>query len=223
MKNLTTQILILIFLFLFPPVSFSQTFKCEFIQEKFKGGKTNKITCSGKLEELWSSNKRNEHCRVGGTGGTGFEDYIDYTVDLKNKSITYKEKSGTTPYGIDEMVLYHKGEGDNTSEDEIRKRYGEVHTYNMKREIVSIKTFSQIDQRLGGDSKKRETTSHLITYKWISRSRDFEGKGIQNDLFSTLYIPENGESVISGYVMNTGRSSVSSVNLRFGKCVNTSN
>jgi hypothetical protein len=37
MKNITTQI-ILIFLFQFPSVSSSQTFKCEFGQERIKGG-----------------------------------------------------------------------------------------------------------------------------------------------------------------------------------------
>ena len=63
-----TFLILLTFLFLFSSVSFSQTFKCEFVSEKFKGGKTNKGECSGEPEIVFSGKfskrERNEHCQL---------------------------------------------------------------------------------------------------------------------------------------------------------------
>ena len=121
MKNLTTQITILIVLFLFPSISFSQTFKCEFITEKFKGGKSNEGTCGGDPEITFSgknyTSPRHEHCRIDIV--TDYDDYIDFIVDTSNKTITYNVESGMTSHGIDGMVLYHKKRG-------VKKKSGRV-------------------------------------------------------------------------------------------------
>ena len=68
MNKSLTFLLSLTFLFLYPSISFSQTSKCEFVSEKFEGGKTNKGKCSGEPEEILNSkiskSERNEHCQL---------------------------------------------------------------------------------------------------------------------------------------------------------------
>ena len=92
-----TFLLSLTFLFLYPSISLSQTFKCEFIQERFKGGKTNEGSCSGNPEIVFSTEydlkPRNKHCEVDDYSKYFSRYLIDYRVDLDNKIISYKDKT----------------------------------------------------------------------------------------------------------------------------------
>ena len=110
MNKLTTQISILLILFIFPSISFSQTFKCEFVSEKFKGGKSNQGTCTGDPEISFSSSvktsSRTNHCKV--DSNIRYYDYLDFVVVLDIKLISYSFKSKMTNHGIDKMVLYEK-------------------------------------------------------------------------------------------------------------------
>ena len=64
-----------------------------------------------------------------------------------------------------------------------------------------------------------KTTSYLITYKKVYPKNITEG-----ELFYTLYVSQNGKSIISQYNTYSGRKGGSSwVDMKFGKCVNTSN
>ena len=220
MKNLTTQITILIVLFLFPSISFSQTFKCEFITEKFKGGKSNEGTCGGDPEITFSgknyTSPRHEHCRIDIV--TDYDDYIDFIVDTSNKTITYNVESGMTSHGIDGMGLYHKKRGDK-SEEEVRESYGKTKVRKEEGVDVTVQSFSQmVDLNKDNKYKGIKTTSYLITYKKVYPKNITEG-----ELFYTLYVSQNGKSIISQYNTYSGRKGGSSwVDMKFGKCVNTS-
>jgi len=213
-KTKLTFLLSLTFLFLSPSVSFSQTFKCEFIAEKFRGGKSNKATCGGNPELSFSTKNnqfpRHRHCEIRDV--TGYEDYIDFIVDTKDSLVTYTTKNGMTSFGIDGMVQYHKRKGD-MNEKEVRESYGKIHIREEEGFIVNVQTFSQmVNHNKDNNYKGEETTSYLITYKL------FPSRVI------TLYIPQGGKSILSENVTWEGKDGHSSwVRLTFGKCVNTSN
>ena len=105
MNKLILSILIC-FIFLFPGKVFSTTFKCEFVQEKFDGGKSNVATCSG-TGEIVKNLKRTEHCDVE-FPVMNYRDYLDFNVDLNQKTIAYTTVRGTTDYGIKQMIQFHK-------------------------------------------------------------------------------------------------------------------
>jgi hypothetical protein len=197
MKNLTTQIIILILLFMFPTVSFSQTFKCEFIQEKFKGGKSNKGECSGDPEIVFSFkgyvHPRNEHCNV--EDSLIYVDFKDYVVNLNYKAMIYKERTGLV--------------GEDKKEE---WRYKEPH-------ILSIHPITQMIGKNIHNTKGDKSTSYLITYKTLLPKEVSENQRIY-----TLYIPHHGRSIISEYIIpsefDTDESSW--VSMKFGKCVKTS-
>jgi hypothetical protein len=196
MKNLTNQIIIFIFLFLSPSISFSQTFKCEFVTEKFKGGKSNTGNCSGDPEIVFSvgvsQKPRTEHCEV--DDNTFFEDYYDYIVSIDDRTITYTEKSGkVTSMGKGLMIK---------------------HSYN----ILSTKPFIQYVSEGG---KRNPSISYLITYL-----QSFPKQPSTDENVFTIYIPHHGKSIISTYITNSGfthnRGFSSWIKMKFGKCVNTS-
>jgi hypothetical protein len=93
-----TFLLALTFLFLFSSVSYSTTFKCEFIQEKFTGGKTNEVNCTGDPELLYpgmNANDRKNHClNTEVVNPRNFEDYVDFEVDLDKKTISWISQHG---------------------------------------------------------------------------------------------------------------------------------
>ena len=211
---------IFIVIALFPSVSYSTTFKCEFIQEKFKGGKSNVGSCSGDPEITYSTNKytspRNKQCEDK-TYVSSYSDFQDFVVDLDNKTISYVEVSGTTQYGVDMMVAYHKKLGDK-DEKEARKIYGKIHKYDITREILSSHSFTQMVYQSAENGLKKVTTkSYLITYK-----REYPPEISKNEGILTLYIPENGKSIISDYNMTVRPDNSSWVSMQFGKCVNIS-
>jgi hypothetical protein len=220
MKTLTTQITILIFLFLFPSVSFSQTFKCEFIQEKYKGGKSNAGSCSGDPELIFSTQNnlfpRHKHCKIEKV--FGYDDYIDFIVDTSNKTVIYNVKSGMTSHGINSMVLFHKRKGDE-SEEEVRESYGKIRIRKEEGVEMTVQTSTEmVDRNKGNNYKGDKTTSYLITYKIVLPKHISE-----NENLFTLYIPQNGKSIISQYNTWEDDSNSSWVDHKFGKCVNTSN
>jgi hypothetical protein len=196
MKNLTIQIIILIFLILFPSVSFSQTFKCEFVSEKFKGGLSYSGSCSGdpvlSNETLSRMGKRNEFCKTSTSSPLLYTEYIDYVVDLDNKTIKYIENMGS---GVTE-----------------------VKSFSNKRsfDILSVNPFTQIT--ITEKLEQIQTTSYLVTYK------SKIGKIFKREEFYSLYIPNNGKSIVSSYhqSQDTRKGTYSMVKMLFGKCVNTS-
>jgi len=215
-KTNLTFLLSLTFFFIFPFVSHSTTFKCEFITEKFKGGKLNEATCSGDPEIAFSTDqyteKRSEHCKP--ELPVSYTDFIDYVVDLDKRLITYTEISQYTERGL----AYLK---QNITEDlkKNKKDYewyiGDLesvkeHKYSFK--ILTVQYFNEI---VAGESRK----SLFITYKKKSK---YTSK--PSDRFYSLYIPPQGKSIHTGYVSNPFPGKRNSwVNIKFGKCVNTSN
>ena len=139
MKPPLTFLLSLTFLFLYPSISFSQTFKCEFVSEKFKGGKTNEGTCTGEPEIVFKK-PRNEHCKVQDFLITEFKDYI---VNLTEKQMIYKERMGSFGKIVKQDWVY-------------------VEPY-----ILSISPFTQITGRNKQNTKNVKSTSYLITYKIV--------------------------------------------------------
>ena len=209
-----TFLLSLTFLFLSPSVSFSQTFKCEFIAEKFKGGKSNKATCGGDPELTFSTKynqlPRHQHCEIDTV--TYYDDYIDFIVDTKDLMVTYTIKHGVTSFGIDGMVQHHKIKGD-MNEKEVRETYGKIHIREKKGLIVNVQTFSQtVNHNKDNNYLGEETTSYLITYRLFP-------SGV-----ISLYIPQGGKSILSENSTSEGKHGHNSwVSMKFGKCVNTSN
>jgi hypothetical protein len=204
MKPKLIFILSLTFLFLYPSISLSQTFKCEFIQEKFKGGKTNEGTCTGDPEILFSHKSyvspRNKHCEVD-EKVFSYEDYTNYIVDLENKKITFTSRKGVLVKG-----------------SQVQETTG------IENDILNIYPFTQIKNN-GEIDGKSKTTSYLVTYK--SPFPDFMKNILIDEYFHTLYIPQHGKSIISSYYNNISqpdrKGDSSFINMRFGKCVNTSN
>jgi hypothetical protein len=220
MNKKLTFLLSLTFLFLYPSISLSQTFKCEFIQEKFKGGKSNEATCSGDPELSFSSKNhttpRHEHCDIDIVNH--YNDYIDFNIDTSNKTVTYNVKSGKTSHGMDMSVLRHKRKGD-MSEEEVRESYGKTRIRTQEGLEMTVQSFSQmVEKNKGNNFKGNKTTSYLITYKTVYPKRITE-----NEDFYTLYIPQSGKSTLSEYHTFTDQNDSSSwVSLKFGKCENTS-
>jgi hypothetical protein len=214
--KLLTFLLALTFLFLFSSISFSQTFKCEFVSEKFKGGKTNKGECSGEPEILFSGKftkvERTEHCRLSSPSST-YEDYLDFKVDVEKKVISYNEVQGITRHELNEMIEYHKRKGSKT-EKEVRESYdkkSKMFSGKRKGEILSVNT--HINEGMLYE-KGLETTQYLIVYK---------SSYIPNEEIYSLYIPDSGNSILTWYNFSNNQSHKGSwVNHRFGKCVNTS-
>jgi hypothetical protein len=214
MKNLTTQITILTFLFLFPSISFSQTFKCEFIQEKFESGKSNGGTCSGDPEISMSSSleprSREKHCRYNSTS-SNYTDYLDFNIDLDKKTISYHEVQGVPLHMMRERIKYHQRKGDKT-EEEVRKSFDYLKKFSgdRKGEVLSVNT------HLNRGMTDHPTIQYLIVYK--------EGY-VPNEYIYSLFIPNNGKSILTWYSFvdksSIGKSSW--VDMKFGKCVNTSN
>jgi hypothetical protein len=216
MNKLTTQIIILILLFLFPSVSFSQTFKCEFVSEKFKGGKSNEGRCSGDPETVFKSKfskpERTEHCVLQYSGST-YDDYLDFRVNLEKKTVSYNQVRGITTHKLNESIEYFKRNGRKT-EEEVREMYdkqNKMFSGNSKGKILSVNTHINT----GMLEKGSETTQYLIIYKEMY---------LPNEQMYSLFIPDNGKSILTWYNFNNnpdyGRSSW--IDLRFGKCVNTS-
>lgn len=212
MKITTTQITILAFLFLFPSVSFSQTFKCEFMQEDFLDGRSNESSCSGTPESVFGLNySRTQHCKF-----KDIDRYTNYSLiaDLKTKKITYSVIYGNTRRYIEEKVAYHKNQGD-MDKHEVRQKYSKIEKYDYISDILSAHPFVQIFSSRAGDYGDVKSTSHLITFKRkLSNPED-------ESLF-TVYIPENGKSIMSEYVLSSLRGENSWLNMNFGKCVKTS-
>jgi hypothetical protein len=198
------------FIFIFPVKVFSKTFKCEFVQEKFDGGQSNEATCSG-TGEIAMGLKRTEHCKVD-FPVFSFSDYIDFNVDLNQKTIAYTAVRGVTDYGIKHMILDHKKKGDKT-EEEVRKDYSKV--YKRKQEgfnILSINTYQSSPVLFG---KEPLMTNYLIVYK----DSYLDSKRPDEHLYS-LFIPNNGHSIITEYNSSRTRKGESSwVNVKFGKCI----
>ena len=188
MNKQLTFLLALTFLFLYPSISFSQTFKCEFVREKFDGGKKNIGSCSGD-PEIVTKAKRTKHCEVSDLNF--YSDIADYTFDLNSRTIFYTAKH------------FHRG----------KKNFERLN----KADILSVHSFTEKLDMDGKDNENNRSTSYLITYKEKS-SRHF-------DYIYTLYIPQNGKSIISEYHSNSSdtQGNASWVGMRFGKCVNTSN
>jgi hypothetical protein len=215
MKTLTTQITILIFLFLFPSTSFSQTFKCEFVSEKFRGGKSNEGACSGDPEIVLSSkvnpSPRTKHCDV--MDNHNFNDLLDFNVDLDKKMITYSYKSGMTEYGVDDMVSYKKRKG-NIDEKKVREQYSKLLEFDSRYIVSSVQQFTQ---RLNDRYTGEKTTNYLITF---TRTDQYG-----NEEVNTLFIPKNEKSILSSYdiISKPDKGSGSWINMKFGRCVNTSN
>lgn len=213
MKKLLTKFIILIFL-LFPSTSYSISFKCEFIQEKFKGGKPNEASCSGFPESTFGISKipwdRNIHCD-NETEVTFYKDFRNYVVDLDKKTIKYIEKSGITPHGIDGMIEYSKSKGD-VDENQARKKYSKVREYVRTPYILYAHSFPQTFSDRGDSFKEKKTTSYIITYANPGNPG--------NEYLYTLYIPENGKSIISEYIMFSG--DMSWIKNKFGNCALTS-
>jgi len=185
MNKLTTQIIVLILLFLFPSVSFSQTFKCEFIQEKFKGGKSNKSMCTGEPESAYYpiQKERTEYCINFPTQPTNYLDYINFEVDLEKKTVFWSDKFG------------------------MENDYRLVGNSNK---IISSNVFEESVLVAGDENKFKSTISHLILFHPVI-----------GDNVKSLYIPENGKSIITSYdsYRNTSNSvETSRVILRYGVC-----
>jgi hypothetical protein len=140
MKTPLTFLLSLTFLFLYPSISFSQTFKCEFISEKFKGGKSNEGSCSGDPELVYGK-PRNEHCKV--EDNPLFFDYKDYIVNLTEKQMIYKERFGIVG-------------------EDLKREWDYVEPY-----VLSIHPFTQITGKNKHNKKGDKSTSYLITYKTV--------------------------------------------------------
>ena len=190
MNKKLTFLLSLTFLVLFPSVAFSQIFKCEFVSEKFLNGKTNRASCSGD-PELTIHSSRTPHCGDG-IGAVTRIDYKDYVVDLKNKNIKYKRKTGTLKEG-------------NYKTNFERTDYGT---------ILDVQSFNE--KVYSKENEEENTISLLIVYL-------LEGP-TTGETPSSLYIPQNGKSIISEYSRNFIDDGDSSwVSMKFGKCVNTSN
>jgi hypothetical protein len=195
MKTPLTFLLSLTFLFLYPSISFSQTFKCEFVSEKFKGGKTNEGRCSGDPELSFDSTDRSSHCESDPLVLDDYVDYLSYIVDLDNKVISYVEK----------------GKG-RVFKSVIIKSF----KHNRSSEILSVHPHEQkalvADEDTDREFKVVITKSYLVVYK-------------TGNTLSTLYIPENEKSIISWFKpfgVNGGGRELSIIDNKFGKCVNTS-
>lgn len=171
MKNLTTQIIVLVLLFVFPSVSHSTTFKCEFIQEKFKGGKTNEIICTGEPEYGFIGNSdRNKYClNTEVTQPNNYEDYIDFDVDLDKKTIYW-----TSVFGRSKS---EKVDG-------------------ISRDILSFDRVDEtVSQWVSSDEHNiKNTSSYLITF-----GQETLGKQKEYSRISSLYIPESGKSILTDY------------------------
>ena len=190
LKTLTTQIIILILLFQFPSVSFSQTFKCEFIQEKFEGGSSNNGICSGD-PELNLGRKSNDHCWTEPINN-GYEDYLDFEVDLNSGVINWIRRF--------EFSKDYLTKNKSNSEPKQVEQTGKVISHYF------------FKQRKGLGALTKYTDSYIIIYTQES---------MYNDIVRTLYIPQNGKSIISRHITNAdllfGKES-SWLNIRFGTC-----
>jgi hypothetical protein len=194
MKTLTTHITILVFLFLFPSVSFSQTFKCEFIQEKDEDGSSNNGVCFFD-PELRGDRRNNEHCWTKQiTERDIYEDYLDFKVDVDKGVVNWTRRV--------ESSTNYRTTNRTTSEPSKTQETGK---------IVSFYSFPQVLQR-GMNSKV--TVSYIIVY--TQRSKYF------GEFVRTLYIPQNGKSIISNYRIHmdlfNDRIKSSSLDMRFGTC-----
>jgi hypothetical protein len=98
MKKVLMSAVIASSIWFFVSSSFSQTFECAFIQEKYKSGKPNKAACSMLPEEVFSTGRhtprKNEHCEI--TEVYNFEDFEDVIIDTKSKLITWTKHLGLT-------------------------------------------------------------------------------------------------------------------------------
>lgn len=182
-----------VLLFLFPSVSYSTTFKCEFITEKFKGGKSNRGDCSGDPEIVFGTTEspwpRNKHCRDM-TNYMSFD--YNYLVDLDKKTISYT----STIFG---------------------KKYKKFFKSPV---ILSIHPIIQIITRDKEPDKWEKTTSYLVTYKDTFHINIYHDERVYTlyiphygkSIISEYYADSNNKA-----------DDASSVKMQFGKCVNISN
>ena len=210
-----TFLLAITFVFIFPFVSHSTTFKCEFVAEKFKGGKTNVGTCSGDPEIVFGTKqypaKRSLHCS--NKTPVSYDDYIDYVVDLDKRLITYTNKRQNTEVGL-AMMMEHISEStfENKEDYELYiETLKAVKEYKFSEKILTIQSFNQT---FDGSGK-----SLVITYKHITA---LSRPDRPEEIFYSLYIPPNGKSILTKYITQPLDSTASWVNHKFGKCVNTS-
>jgi hypothetical protein len=122
---------------------------------------------------------------------------VDYIVDLNGKTISYTNRSGFV--------------GEKPRE------------FQKKTDILFTLPFIQVVNKGEGNKKGDKTTSHLIVYK-ETYLKDISER--ENTM--TLYIPHHGKSIISEYITDgrlfqAQKRDLSWVNMKFGKCVNTSN
>ncbi len=190
MKTQLTFLLSLTFLFLYPSISFSQTFKCEFGEEKLKGGRSNQIICTGEPEikyDNFESRTRNCYIRMVEHPSNYMDSQI--AVDLKKETIFWTKIFGR--FGKDKS-------------DSI----------NLMYQFLSSHVFEESIPMKGDEMKFKKTTSHLITY----RNLTLIPQGWKN---GSLYIPENGKSIITEYKTSKNDNNLgeySEVRLRFGTC-----
>ena len=116
--------------------------------------------------------------------------------------------SGLTNHGLDKIVLLEKRKG-NVDEKTIREKYSGVIKYDQTMKVLSTQHFTQLEDGFKGE----ETTSLLITYTQLTKGK--------NEDVHTLFIPKNGKSIISNYLIMTQPDKSSWVSHKFGKCVNT--
>jgi hypothetical protein len=208
------------FIFLLPFKSHSTTFKCEFVTEKFSGGKNSKSSCTATPEIIYGTINytppREVLCKYKSMMGD-YWDYKDYIVDLNKKIISYKDEVGFTQDGIKRMTKSAMKNRKGESKQEIQRRYSTPHIYHTVTDILSSHSFIQkVNLSDSNNWKGENSTSYLISYKLKDRD--------ESERFLTLYIPKNGSSIISEYLQtpNPDRGEGSWLSMKFGKCVQTS-
>ena len=194
MNKITALIYILTLLFLFPSVSHSTNFKCEFTEETFKGGKTNLVVCSGD-PDISGSGPRTKHCDNRPSFHLG-ADYLDFVVDVEAKNVTYK-------------TVINSGESKNKVFSSSKYKIRTLYVYNERTRINKVETIGK---------------SYLINFgvKWRNLDKKGEIKN-EHEFIHVLYIPENGKSIITSF-NSAGNlvESTSWASMRFGKCVKNS-
>lgn len=220
MKTPLTFLLSLTFLFLYPSISFSQTFKCEFIQERFIGGKSNNYSCTMEPEVVFSykgyTYPRTPQCKD--TDKYKYEDYKGLIVDMESKTIKWNRIEGYTEYGIKEMVEYGLEKHETTKED-LLKIYSETNKFNYSYEIISSYFLPETVLYTDENKKvKRKLEQSLLV---VSTWKVGNGENVMS-----LYIPENGKSIITEYNVNMTPERFgegSSVKIKFGTCHKVNN
>jgi hypothetical protein len=187
----------------------AKAFECGFVYDKMKGGKSSAATCSYTGEMVFGTPNEpfpaKEHCKT--ESNNGYEDFINFRIDLVANTVTWDEQSGLAPFYEPHMIEYYT-QKEKLSREEATARV------KVKRPLIhnafDIRHTDKIYDRIFTDEINRTALNppiyipgYVITFG-------------DRDTNYSIYIPgKNSNAILSQYV---GDHDASWVNLRFGKC-----